>query len=318
MNRISAADNLIINAQPDRWQMLVNTEFVDNIQGDGLLLEAAPGEPLRYTTVFARTHRLPRSGELSTQYIQRVVLGFSHDDDAWHLGLLFQQALADARGSRWCELARWPDPDEDVFKEMAVDVGQQLAHMIGCPFNVIPMRKQHDAQPQEPEPLPELPLPVQGWTFDKQPNGWLMFVRDDAWRNEQVRRVAWYSFWVIVYFILSVSTLVSDIALPRPEFLPYLGLGTALFLLGLVGFTLHRLRSTPRRIVVDPQTRQIWGSVQQVEFAILHHGFALFFGHHLAHINRVDVLTAHTPAWLITLLHTTPDLSRLWVNDNTA
>ncbi|MEM6527220.1 MAG: hypothetical protein AAF653_02940 [Chloroflexota bacterium] len=263
MNRISAADNLIINAQPDRWQMLVNTEFVDNIQGDGLLLEAAPGEPLRYTTAFARTHRLPRSGELSTQYVQRVVLGFSQDDDAWHLGLLFQQPLADARGSRWCELARWPDPEQDVFQDIAIESGQKLAQVLNRPFNIIPLRKQQPVEVKLNIPLPPLPLPVQGWTFDKQPNGWLTFERDNAWRNEQIRRIVWYSFWVVVYIILSLGTLFSDIALPRPEFLPYLGLGTAIFLAGLVIYTMYRLRSTPRRIVVDPQTHQIWGSVEE-------------------------------------------------------
>lgn len=264
MSRISAADNLIIVTHPDRWQMLVNTEFVETVNGDSMLMEAIIDQPLRYTTVFARTRRLPKSGTLATDHIQRVVLGWSWEDEAWHLGLLCSDALARARGSRWCELAKWPDPERDVFRDLAVDAGRSLANIIDCPFNIVPTRQQHiEKTKPQPRPLPTLPLEVPGWLFEQQPNGWLAFVRDGAWARERVRRMLWYSFWTVVYIILAVTTLVSDIALPRPAFLPYLGLATAALLVGLVGYSLYELRRKPRRILVDPETRQIWGAVDE-------------------------------------------------------
>ena len=53
MSQISAADNITIEPNPQLWQMRVNTNFVDHVQGDGLIMEATPGEPLRYSSAFA-------------------------------------------------------------------------------------------------------------------------------------------------------------------------------------------------------------------------------------------------------------------------
>jgi hypothetical protein len=259
MNRISATDNIIIHTQADRWQMRINTDFVENVQGDGLLLEAAVDQPLRYTSVFARTRQLPKSGSLPVRYVQRVVLGWSWEDEAWHLGLLFEPPLSQVRGSRWCELAQWPDPEKDVFKDLAEDAGRTLARVIGRPFNIVTAQARYDVEPQA-LPLPPLPLALSQWQFEREPNGWLTFVRDPAWTRERVRRVLWYSLWTVVYILLAVATLVSDIALPRPEFLPYVGLVTAVLLVGLVGYSLYELVRKPRRIVVDPSTHQIWGT----------------------------------------------------------
>ncbi len=262
MTRISAAENIVIITQPNRWQLLINTDFVDNVQGDGVLMEAALGQPLHYTTAFARSRRLPKSGQLSTQYVKRVVLGWSEDDEAWHLGLLFDQSLADARGSRWCQLAKWPDPEQDIFRDLAVDAGRNLAQQIACPFNIVPLSRTTSSAtlPKRPQmPLPDPPVDLQGWQLQRQSNGWFTLVRDRQWARERVRRVFWYSLWVVVYVILAVATILSDIALPRPEWLPYLGLATALLLVGLVIYSLYELMSKPRRIVIDPQTRQIWG-----------------------------------------------------------
>lgn len=260
MSRISAADNIVIQAEPDRWQMLINADFVEQLQGDGVLFEAAVGQPLRYTTAFARSRRLPKNGTLATKHIQRVVLGWSWEDEAWHLGLMFETPLAQARGSRWCELVKWPDPERDVFRDIAIESGKLLAQNVSRPFNIMRAREQEVKERTLPRPLPSLPIDIEGWVFEHQSNGWLAFVRDGAWARERVRRVFWYSFWTAVYLVLAVTTLLSEIALPRPEFLPYLGIATAALLVSLVIYSIYELRRKPRRIIVDPQTRQIWGA----------------------------------------------------------
>ncbi|MGV2436204.1 MAG UNVERIFIED_CONTAM: hypothetical protein LVT10_16085 [Anaerolineae bacterium] len=62
------------------------------------------GQSLRSTESFALDTRfLPKNGELQTRYIERVVLGWSAEDEKWHLGLMFAEKLAQARGSRWCD-----------------------------------------------------------------------------------------------------------------------------------------------------------------------------------------------------------------------
>jgi hypothetical protein len=260
MSQISAADNIIIEANPQLWQMRVNTNFVDHVQGDGLIMEATQGNPLRYTTAFARTRRLPKGGNLSTRYIQRVVLGWSWDDEAWHLGLLLTDTLATIRGSRWCEIARWPDPDNDLYREIALGAGQTLAQALDRPFNLIPIQKPPDVTQPTPVPLPKLPLDLQDWRFGRQgKQNWLVFIRDKSWAREHMRRMIWYGAWSVVYLVLSVATLLADIARPRPAFLPYLGIATSVLLVGLVFYSWFQLRRKARRVVVDPTTHRVWG-----------------------------------------------------------
>lgn len=264
MTRISAADNLVIDIQSNRWQLLINTNFVENVQGDGVLLEASDGQPLRYTSAFARTRHLPRSGALSANYVQRVVLGWSWDDEAWHLGLLLAPELAEARGSRWCQLAQWPDPEQDVYHDLATEAGQSLAKFLSCPFNLIPIKPEHQTEhvEQPVKPLPEIPLELQEWTLKRHgKQNWLVLQREKSWQRERQRRMVWYGFWSIIYVLLAVLVLFSDIARPRPEYLPYVAIGVALMLVGLVVYARHELRTKAQRIIIDPETRRIWGLV---------------------------------------------------------
>jgi hypothetical protein len=244
MNRISAAGNLTIELQPSRWRLLVNGNT-----DEAVLLEANVGQPLRYLPRFGSKRRLPDSGMLPVAYIQRVVLGWSNEDESWHLGLVLEPSLAQARGSRWCEIAHWPDPETSVFADVASQAGQSLARTITRPFNLIPPRVEAQAPP--PPPLPELPLQFDLWMLERADNNRIQLTRASTWSRSRVVRVLWYSFWVVVYVVLALTTLLQGIALPSPEFLPYLGLAAALILIGMIGYLLYQLLTTPNRIVVD-------------------------------------------------------------------
>ncbi len=137
MSRISAAQNLTIEIEDNRWRLLTN--------GDGperVLVEAAPGEPLRYIPLFASKRHLPDIGVLPIERVQRVVLGWSGSDGAWHLGLMLDPDLAEMRGSRWCEMAHWIDPDRSLYGRQATEAGESLAESIAKPFNLIPPREE--------------------------------------------------------------------------------------------------------------------------------------------------------------------------------
>lgn len=249
-----------------RWRLMTNPN--GDPQGERLILEANAGQPLRYQPPFAATRRLPRGGELPVDYIREVVLGWSHTDEAWHLGLLLGPYLAEARGSRWCEIAYWPDPDKTVFYDLAHEAGESLARTLGRPFDFIQPRE----QPTDvPALLPLAPLParcgdwlLQSEASDNSEASGLRFTRARSWATARLTRIGWYSFWVVVYVILSLSTLRTDLALPNagtmlpnPELLPYLGLGAAVVLLGMIGFSVYELFTVPNRIVVDPQQRSV-------------------------------------------------------------
>lgn len=262
MDRIYAGSNLRIEVQPDRWILLANTS-----QGDTVLAEAAPGEPLRYIPDFASQRRLPRSGTLETDNIERVVLGWSAKDQTWRLGLIFTPALAEARGSRWCELAYWPG--ENGSQENATQAGRSLAQRMGRPFTYIPPQPT-DAPPVYPTPtptappvpavnvppsdvsrLPALPLRLDLWTLENA-DGVLRFRLAGSWGRARLLRVLWYVLWAAVFVVLSVVTLTSPIALPRPEFLPYLGLACAVVLFLLALYTLLRTMMRVNLIEIEP------------------------------------------------------------------
>jgi hypothetical protein len=253
MDQISAAGNLTIEMDTDRWRLIGN-----GASPGQLLLEAVSGQPLHYVSVFAAKRRLPDSGSLPLEQIQRIVLGWSNEDEAWHLGLLLEAELAQERGSRWCELARWPDPDTTVFVDIARQAGRSLAGAVSRPFNFIePEIKEKEAVAAPPPPLPELPLTLDLWTIEKQNR--LQLTRAARWRQGRLLRSVWYTLLALVYIVLSVVTLTGVIALPKPEFLPYLGLAVAALLIGMVVYMLYQVFTSVDKVIVDSESRSIRG-----------------------------------------------------------
>lgn len=255
--RIGAAENLTIEYEPGvYWRVLISDETGTRRK----LVEALKGRSLRYGATFASTRRLPGVGKLPLNYVWQVVLGWSRDDEAWHLGLLLARDLADARGSRWCEIARWPDPETNVFERDAEEAGRALAALLDRPFNMIQPRKVR----AEEVPLPELPLDIGQWTLEQVSATTLQFKRARGWVFSKWMRIAWYTFLIVVYLVLSITTLNSQLALPNagtmlpnPELLPYLGLASAALLLVMIVYSIYELLSRPNRIVVDGDQHRI-------------------------------------------------------------
>lgn len=248
MERISAGGNLTIENDPIVWRLIAN----GNNNEPHILVEAEMGKPLRYKPAFASKRKLPSSGTLPLDTIQRVVLGWSHEDESWHLGLLFEPSIAEPRGSRWCELARWPDADTSLFNDVAAQAGRTLARTIARPFNLI----EPDTAPARPAappppPLRALPLEFDQWTLYRQSA--LQLVRSGQWTRARVIRLIWYAALAVIYFVLSIMSLRGIIALPKPEFLPYLGLAVGVFLIIIMLYTLYQLLNQPGRVVVQPE-----------------------------------------------------------------
>lgn len=260
MNRISAAENLVIMIEPGQWRLLTH----DELNTERPILEASTGNPLRYANSFASTRRLPPEGMLPADYVRQVIVGWSAQDESWHLGLLLGQTLADQRGSRWCEIAHWPDPDQTVFIDLAQEAGRGLARTLGCPLNVIPARPPEKAPPPPPPPLRPLPITWGMWKLENNGDSGLHFVRSRRWVTSRLLRGLWYAFWVVVYVLLSLATLGTDLALPNagtmlpnPELLPYLGLVAAVILVGMICFIIIEIATTPNRIIIDAAGRSI-------------------------------------------------------------
>jgi hypothetical protein len=253
MDRISAADNLTIEMQTDRWRLLVNGD-----REERTVVEAQPGKPLRYIPGFGKSRRLPDNGTLPVEHIQRVVVGWSNQDESWHLGLVLGAELAQARGSRWCEVARWPDPEVNIYNELASRAGEALAQAVTRPFYLVPAQVEEKSAPANAasRPLPELPLTLPVWTFSRSGDQ-LQLVRSRSQSLAAIRRILWYTLWTIIYIVLVVTSFTAGIAPAKPDFLPYLGIVSAVMLVVLIISNIYHLLVDPNRIVIDPATRTI-------------------------------------------------------------
>lgn len=263
MIEISAADNITIQIDADQWRLLSYAESGTETE----LLHVRPQQALTFHPDFALTRHFPTDGTLTLEYISMVVLGWSHDDSAWHLGLLLSDEFAQLRGSRWCEVAHWPEPEPSVFQELAEQAGRELARIIEVDFRVVPPREASADQPTPPAPepkreitLPEPPFNFGAWEFERKPDGTLQFVRTPRWRNGRLMRIMFYGVMTVIYVVLSVATLQSKLALPNsgvllpsPEYLPYLGLFSAGVTLFITLLTLHELLFKVNVIHIEPE-----------------------------------------------------------------
>jgi len=234
MTEILAADNHSIYTKNGKWRLIYNERPLAEGSDKGF----------RYSGRFGTTRRLPEGGIIYQQDIRQVVLGWQVTDESWHLGLIVSPQLAAQRGSRWCEIVHWPDPDITVFQDLAQTSGQQLAQAIGVPFYVIPPQ-QTGAAPAPPRELPKLPLHFGDWRMEALPSDKrrmavqsgareirrYVLKRTRGWVFRRMLRVAWYIILATVYLLLSLATIFEEIALPTtgtlvpdPKILPYMGL----------------------------------------------------------------------------------------------
>ncbi|MDZ4671348.1 MAG: hypothetical protein SH821_10800 [Phototrophicales bacterium] len=257
LKRLAAAERSIIEITETTWRLLRLNDLGEEIAH----MVVQKNEPLRYSADFATTRRLPSSRALPLYLIAQVVLGWSHEDEAWRLGLVVVPDLASARKSRWCEIANWPDPDHDVFAKIAQEAGEALADVLGVPFKVIPPRPEIQRASAQ---MPALPIALQWWDVVAEGQSSLELIRPARWMRARVVRILWYVFWMAVYVLLSATTLNTNLALPNagtmlpsPELLPYLGLGMAVVMAVLIGIIVYELFVTPNRIFFDGQSRKV-------------------------------------------------------------
>ncbi|GEM_PF-599422 len=254
-DRISAGGNLTIEtgksggAGGSPWRLYINSGGAER-----LLVEVEAGQPIRYAPIFATQRRMP-AGSITAAQVQRVVVGWSNRDESWHLGMMLAPELAQQRGSRWCELAHWPDSDTTLYGDIATQAGESLAAHLDRPFNFVPPRPDDlaanaesseserfsaapprtaaygeaayrsatpapaypvaEARPAPPPPLPALPLQFERWTLSQRSPSELTLKLSPSWGRARLLRALWYMLWAGVFVILAVTSLNSGIALPR-------------------------------------------------------------------------------------------------------
>lgn len=267
MTQISASNDITVDFSDTSWQLLQQLDDTPAV-----IAEVQQSQGLQYNKFFATTRNLPTTGHIETADILEVVLGWSYETEAWQLGVILSPLLAEERGSRWCELVRFDDPDLSEREADAKQVGQALAENIGKPFVEMPPSL---APEPEPVPLPDLPSDYGVWTIKQDTSsndtdtlmGDIELQRSSSWMIAKLKQIAWYGFWAVVYAWVSTATLNNDLALPNtgtllpdPSILPYLGLGIVVLLLGLIVYHVMIILREPDTIIISPIEQSITAS----------------------------------------------------------
>lgn len=261
MKQIAADGNRVIEFADQEWRLITR----NGIGTSKVLIKVEPGEPIQYSTSFAMMHRLTESKNLNSD-IRQIILGWSQQDAAWHLGLLLNQELSERRGNPWCNLATWQmlDGNGTTYPQEGIaEAAQQLGELTGIPVNIIGGKIKGTTPASESvteiEPIP-LPLVSGEWSLNAS-DSTLTFRRAKSWINGRYFRIAWYAFWVIAFLLVSVATLTVPLGLPNaglilpyPDLLPYMGIIVSVIISALVVKNVREIANTPNRIVYDSET----------------------------------------------------------------
>lgn len=269
MEQLATFENSVIEYDGDAWR-LVMPEPDSALDALRVLVEVRRGSGLRLNAQFAAHRRLPAEDGLSPADIERVVLGWSHKDASWQLGLMLTSTLAEGRGSRWCGLATWPDSSGTIGTPThlsAADAGQKLAALISKPFTVVPRKVETPAASPAPQvyttpaapvrlvsppaALPPMPYKLGHWSFGRDASGALAFTLERGYVRGRILRAVWYLFWAVAFVVLSLTSLTSGIALPQPAVLPYVGFGCAVVMVIIALYTALSALRQPRRVLVN-------------------------------------------------------------------
>ena len=260
MMQITVSDSLIVEYDEEQWRLI----RVSHLGERNWIVAVEAGGSLRYSSFFATTRVLPDEGEISTDDIDEVILGWSYQTDAWQLSLTISPDLSAARSSSCCEALRFIDPERSVYEQDAKNVGLALARMLGNkPFV---MKPPEEAPPPEPIPLADLPLDIGIWRLQTHAKAAvssdgpdeIRFVRAPSWLWGKMRQIAWYGLLAALYVGVASASINSELALPNtgtlipdPQLLPYLGLGVAALLLLLIAQQVWQIAREPDTILIS-------------------------------------------------------------------
>jgi hypothetical protein len=299
MTRVPASDHFLIEMSPNRWRLLLTDDSREKV-----LAEAVPGRSLRYVNSFADKRRLPSGTLPSGLIRQVVLgfsdkdgawhLGLSLSEEMadqrgsrwcelvrWRSGdIQADIAHAQQAAETLAQILEVPfrsiAPQNYAVSASAVTPTPGTARYAAPASAYAPAVRQPDVAPTAPpvpatvtatveeKPLRKLPVKSGLWTLERMENGQLQLVRSGRWAFSKTVRILWYTFWVIVYVLISIATLTSDLALPNsgillpdPKILPILGLATAAVLFILILKNVYELLTEIGRIVIDTRNHSI-------------------------------------------------------------
>jgi hypothetical protein len=236
MPTITADRNLLIEFDEVRWHMRL-----PQLASDMLVIEATSGG-IAYHAKFGAARRLPAAGVLLSEDVTDVLVGWSADDSAWHVGLLLSDSLSSGRNSRWVELASWP-ANQEADADAA---GSALARVLSKPYRLI--TAEESAQSKRTASARSLPLTFGEWRVSEEFSG-LQWSRTPQWRNDMLLRSLFFLALTPLFGVLSIGALTSPYARVQPEWLPLVGIALALIMLYSALMSLRAILRSPVTLI---------------------------------------------------------------------
>lgn len=272
---IRAAHNLTIELSPTAWRLYNGSRDPENPDRLIALVEAHD-DAVTCASAFARARHLP-GALLIPADIARVVVGWAPESRNWHLGLLLAAQPDTGYQMRWCGLASWPSGHATEHATPARLAGQSLARIIDRPFHLVPPVREPpsptgDTQPMQATapmaPVTAGPAAVEqdiapdappyrfdGWVMAATPGGYVLR-RRSSWAVFQALRGIGLLGLAALFLILSIGAQTSGMAAVKPGWLPWVGLGVALVLIGQALAATGKL-VTMTDVVIDTSRREV-------------------------------------------------------------
>lgn len=289
LHTLRAAHNISIDLGAHSWRLFNGAQHPEQPGRRVALLEATT-EKIHYTPAFARARKLSRL-TLSPADVARVVVGWAPETNTWHLGLLLAAQPETSFRMRWCSLASWPSGAAHDHMAAAKQAGQALAQIIDRPLHVVappvePPPVHGDTQPVQattpmespgvyaaPAPAarstvedearakqPDLalklpPFEFEAWVLRRNPRG-LAWVRRSRWVWMGTLRIVGLLLLAGFYLFLGVGSQTSGLAAVKPDWLPWMGVLVAGFLMLSALFYLGQLLLSTG-VVIDTTTYEV-------------------------------------------------------------
>lgn len=129
------ADGVDVRMESSSWQVVDDVNLVLPL----VLFEMKNGSGvLQYTANFGEAAGLPGT-QLSTSYVQAVVVGFQANESRWLLGLHVSPDIGEK--PIWIKLVAWRRAPNTRYANEAQESGRVLAEYIGCPLKIFGVKK---------------------------------------------------------------------------------------------------------------------------------------------------------------------------------
>ena len=259
MDIIPVTPEISVELDSTRWRLV---QDYDNGKSLRTLVDA-DASSIKFHPVLAETYQLS-SVDVENTRIVKVVLGWTPQDQHWHLGLYVNGGSGGELS--WCRLTTWTSEQ----MAQAKSAGEALSQIINSPFHLVDANINNDEEasslmedatqpsmqtsPQKIHPV-SMPIQVGDWMLRAVPQG-IAWQLTGSWMMRQVVHILFFAGTFALFLVLGAGALRSGLAPVTPEWLPLIAFAIALVLVYSMFDNIWQL-IMKRQVIVDKLNREV-------------------------------------------------------------